>query len=89
MLPMRLQASLLLNASGLVYDTGQLDSQVSAGEFLVKLLITPTSCCRGAFLEAARVWCSWKDIRLWMNCFVSSEVLEPLIKQPSRWQSQV
>ena len=75
--------ALVLNASRLVYDAGQLDSQVSAGEFLVKAADNSyKAVVEERSLEAARVWVQLERYQA-LDELISSRlrVLEPLIKQ--------
>ena len=75
--------ALVLSASRLVYDGGQLDNQISSGEFLAQAAYNSyEAAIEDRALEAARVWAQLERFMA-LDALISSrlDVLEPLIKQ--------
>lgn len=78
--------ALVLNASRLMYDGGQLDSQISSGEFLAQAAHNSyKAVLEDRALEAARVWAQLERFKA-LDELISSrlDVLQPLIEQLER-----
>lgn len=75
--------ALVLSASRLMYDGGQLDNQISSGEFLAQAAYNSyKTALEDRALEAARVWAQLERFAA-LDALISSrlDVLEPLISQ--------